>query len=62
MRYGEATKCLFLAKNGLPGHVTGTSALPPAADIQAPGPLSRRLVPLYPREQTCQCGVDRVRT
>ncbi len=27
-------ECLLLAKNGLSGHVVGTAALPPTADIQ----------------------------
>ncbi len=27
---------LLVANNGLPGHVAGTSALPPTADLRAP--------------------------
>ena len=30
-------ECRFLANNGLPGHVAGTSALPPGADSQDGG-------------------------
>ncbi len=31
-----APQCLFLAINGLSGHVAGTSALPPIAEVRGP--------------------------
>ncbi len=32
----QGLECLFLANNGLPGHVAGTSAIPLTADIRVP--------------------------
>ncbi len=35
MRAGGRSECRLLARLGLSGHVTGTTALPPRADIEA---------------------------
>ena len=40
--YRRQTECRVVANNGLPGHVVGTSALSPTADIRAPMSVSDR--------------------
>ncbi len=46
-----------MAKSGLPGHVAGTTALPPTGDIRWPMSASRRLPPLWPGDPTPEYSI-----